>query len=375
VISHSCVVDANQRLYADLARAHPELEVLLIAPEFWWNRLSGGQVFSALPETVGLAHPLPVRLSGQMHLHWYPRRRLGRLLETFRPQVLLLDEEPYSVAGLEGTSLGKALGARVLVYTKQNLFRRYPPPISWMQNWVLRHADGMLAVSPECEEVLRRRGYQGRVGVLPHGVDVAGFAPAPSAELRGQLGLRGPVIGFAGQLEERKGLPDLLEAARRLREQRGESFHLLIVGDGPLRGRAEEFTATQLGPGQARHLGFVAHGDMPDYIRAMDVLALPSRTTGNWKEQFGRVLLEALACGVPVVGSDSGYIPELIAQTGGGLVFPEGDVAALAERLAWVLDHPEQAREKGRQGREVVVREYSSARVAERLYGELMIDN
>ena len=371
VISHSCVVDVNQGLYADLARAHPELELLLVAPEFWWNRLSGGQVFSALPETVGLAHPLPVRLGGQMHLYWYPRRRLGRLLETFRPQVVLLDEEPYSVAALEGVSLGKALGARVLLYSKQNIFRRYPPPVSWAQNWVLRHVDGMLAVSPECEQVLRRRGYAGPVSVLPHGVDVAAFAPAPSEKLRGQLGLRGPVIGFAGRLEERKGLLDLLAAARLLREQGREDFHLLIVGDGPLRARAEQFAAAHLGPGQARCLGFVAHGDMPDYIRAMDVLALPSRTTGNWKEQFGRVLLEALACGVPVVGSDSGYIPDLIAQTGGGLVFPEGDVPALAERLAGVLDHPEQAREQGRQGREVVVREYSSERVAERLWGEI----
>jgi glycosyltransferase involved in cell wall biosynthesis len=374
VISHSCVVDVNQRLYADLARAHLELELLLVAPEFWWNPLSGGQVFSPLAETVGWAHPLPVRLSGQMHLYWYPRRRLRRLLGAFRPQVLLLDEEPYSVAGWEGVGVGKALGARVLVYTKQNLFRRYPPPISWMQNWVLRHADGMLAVSPECEQVLRRRGYRGPVGVLPHGVDVAAFSPAPSAELRGQLGLRGPVIGFAGRLEERKGLRDLLEAVRLLREQRGEDFHLLLIGDGPLRGWAEEFAAAHLGPGQARALGFVAHGDMPPYIRAMDVLALPSRTTGGWKEQFGRVLLEALACAVPVVGSDSGYIPELIEQTGGGLVFPEGDVAALAERLAWVLDHPEQAREKGRQGREVVVREYSSEQVAERLFWELIND-
>ena len=86
------------------------------------------------------------------------------------------------------------------------------------------------------------------------------------------------------------------------------------------------------------------------------------------------MVLEALACGVPVVGSDSGYIPDLIAQTGGGLVFPEGDVPALAARLAWVLDHPDQAREMGRRGREVVVTEYGSERVAERLWAELIND-
>ncbi len=368
VISHSCVVDVNQRLYADLAQAYPELELLLIAPDYWWNRLSGGQAFSALPETVGFAHSLPVRFSGQMHLHWYARGRLGRLLEAFQPQVLLLDEEPYSLVAYQGTQLGRRLGALVLLYTKQNLFRHYPPPFGWTQEWVLRQAAGMLVVSPECGEVLARRGYRGLVTLLPHGVDTAAFSPAPAEELRRQLGLTGPVIGFAGRLEERKGVLDLLAATRRLRQTRGDGFHLLLIGDGPLRQQAQEFVTTHLAPGQARLLGFVSHHDMPAYIRAMDVLALPSRTTRNWKEQFGRVLLEALACGVPVVGSDSGYIPDLIDQTGGGLVFPEGDVGALADRLGWMLDHPEEAREQGQRGREVVVREYSSEQVAERLY-------
>jgi glycosyltransferase involved in cell wall biosynthesis len=374
VISHSCVVDVNQRLYADLARAYPDVELLLVAPEFWWNRLSGGRTFSVLPETAAFAQALPVRLSGQMHLHWYPRRRLGRLLEAFRPEVLLLDEEPYSVVGFEGASLGRALGARVLLYTKQNLLRGYPPPFSWLQSWVLRNVDGMLAVSPECEQVLRQRGYRGPVQLLPHGVDTGAFSPGPAEELRRQLGLQGTVIGYAGRLEGRKGVLDLLEAARLLRQGRGYDFSLLVVGDGPLRGRMEDFTTAHLAPGQARHLGFVSHHDMPNYIRALDILTLPSRTTPHWKEQFGRVLLEALACGVPVVGSDSGYIPELIKETGGGLVFREGDAEALAERLGWMLAHPEQRREMGKHGREVVQREYSSQRVAERLHRALMND-
>ena len=371
VVSHSCVVDANQRLYADLARAHPELELLLIAPDYWWNRLSGGQAFMALPETAGWAHSLPVRFSGQMHLHWYARGRLGRVLEEFRPHVLLLDEEPYSLVAFQGTQWGRKLGARVLLYTKQNLFRRYPPPFGWTQKWVLRQAAGMLVVSPECEDVLARKGYRGPVTVLPHGVDTVAFSPGPGEERRRQLGLTGPVIGFAGQLEERKGVLELLEAVRRLQQTRGEGVQLVVIGDGPLRQRVEEFVADHLAPGQARVLGFISHHDMPGYLRAMEVLAVPSRTTRHWKEQFGRVLLEALACEVPVVGSDSGHIPHLIEETGGGLVFPEGDAEGLAERLGWVLDHPAQARKKGKRGREIVVQEYSSERVAERLYGAI----
>jgi len=306
-----------------------------------------------------------------MHLYWYASRRLGELLGEFRPQVVLLDEEPYSVAAYQGARLVQRLGARLLLYTKQNIYRSYPPPICWTQGWVLRHLDRALVVSPESERVLRRRGYSGPLTVLPHGVDTQAFSPGSGRELREQLGLRGPVIGFAGRLEERKGILDLLEAARLLRRRRGDDFHLLLVGSGPLREPAARFAAEHLAPGQALQLGYIAHHDMPAYMRAMDVLALPSRTTRNWKEQFGRVLLEALACGVPVVGSDSGYIPDLIRHTQGGLVFPEGEAEQLAGRLGWLLDHPEEAREMGRRGREAVVREFSSLRVAQRLYEAL----
>lgn len=371
VLSHSCVVDVNQRLYADLARTYPDLELLLVAPDHWWNPLSGVLSFAALPETAPFSHPLPVHLSGHMHLYWYASRRLGELLREFRPQVVLVDEEPYSLAAYQGARLAVRLGARLLLYTKQNLYRSYPPPICWTQAWVLRHLDRALVVSPESEQVLRRRGYGGPVTVLPHGVDAEAFSPGSGQDLREQLGLRGPVIGFAGRLEERKGVLDLLEAARLLRQGRGDGFHLLLVGTGPLREQAARFAAEHLAPGQAVQLGYVAHHDMPKYMRAMDVLALPSRTTRKWKEQFGRVLLEALACGVPVVGSDSGYIPHLIRQMGGGLVFPEGKAEQLAEQLGWLLDHPREAKEIGQRGREVVVREFSSVQVARRLYEAL----
>ena len=77
---------------------------------------------------------------------------------------------------------------------------------------------------------------------------------------------------------------------------------------------------------------------MPQWYAEMDVLVLPSRTTPTWAEQFGRVLTEALSCGTCVVGSDSGEIPWVIGTTGGGMVFPEDDVAALAETLTLLRD-------------------------------------
>ncbi len=98
---------------------------------------------------------------------------------------------------------------------------------------------------------------------------------------------------------------------------------------------------------------------MPEVLAQVDVLVLPSRTTRVWKEQLGRVLLEAMACKVPVVGSDSGAIPA-------GLIFPEGDVAALAGCLQRLRDSPELRRELGERGYARVLAHYSQERVAAR---------
>jgi glycosyltransferase involved in cell wall biosynthesis len=99
----------------------------------------------------------------------------------------------------------------------------------------------------------------------------------------------------------------------------------------------------------------------------MDVLVLPSRTTPTWAEQFGRVLVEALWCGVPVVGSDSGEIPWVIETTGGGLVFPEGDVATLAETLAQLRREPELREQLARTGRASVEALFGVQAVGQRL--------
>jgi glycosyltransferase involved in cell wall biosynthesis len=101
---------------------------------------------------------------------------------------------------------------------------------------------------------------------------------------------------------------------------------------------------------------------MPDFYRSVDVLVLPSRTTPRWKEQFGRVLVEAMACETPVIGSDSGEIPYVIGRD--GLIFPEDDIDALAAHLRSLQEDAALRRELGRRGRQRVLANYTQARIA-----------
>src|SRR6202030_1687141 len=131
---------------------------------------------------------------------------------------------------------------------------------------------------------------------------------------------------------------------------------LLLIGDGELRGQLEG----QPIPGTAvRVLSGLSHDRMPSGYAQLDVLVLPSHTTPTWKEQFGRVIVEALWCGVPVIGSDSGEIPWLIEMTGGGLIFPEGDREELAERLTRLREHGELRAMLAGAGRAAVERLFS----------------
>jgi glycosyltransferase involved in cell wall biosynthesis len=110
---------------------------------------------------------------------------------------------------------------------------------------------------------------------------------------------------------------------------------------------------------RVRVVDTLEHDQMARGYAQIDVLVLPSRTTPSWKEQFGRVIIEALSCGVPLVGSDSGEIPWLIELTGGGMTFPEGDCEALAERLGTLRADAALRRNLAAAGREAVERLFS----------------
>jgi glycosyltransferase involved in cell wall biosynthesis len=141
-----------------------------------------------------------------------------------------------------------------------------------------------------------------------------------------------------------KGLDLLIDAAAEL-----EGVSLRLVGNGPLREPLRRYAAARRVPLEID--ATVKHEDMPGAYRSFDVLVLPSRKPATWAEQFGRVLVEALTCGVPVVGSDTGEIPWVISSTGGGLVFAEGDVHGLREALRRLQSSPALRSELASRGR------------------------
>ena len=147
------------------------------------------------------------------------------------------------------------------------------------------------------------------------------------------------MVGFTGRFVEEKGIDTLLEAFIRSTRR----WNLLFVGGGPLAVRIESLRLRY--PVAVQLVRDVHHDDMPAYLRAMDLLCAPSRTTAHWQEQFGRMLIEAMACGVPVVASDSGEIPHVVGDA--GVLIPEDDLVQWTETIDRLLADPDAAQRAG----------------------------
>jgi len=162
---------------------------------------------------------------------------------------------------------------------------------------------------------------------------------------------------------------DLLRAVSLLKCK----VNLLLVGDGELRNKIT-VEGRRLGISeQIRIVDNIPSSQVPNYLNCMDCLVLPSRSTKKWKEQFGRVLIEAMACEVPVVGSDSGEIPNVIGDN--GLIFREGDVGDLASKLDVFINNKDVRVELARKGRQRVLNHFTQEKVAKetfKIYQKMM---
>jgi glycosyltransferase involved in cell wall biosynthesis len=350
MVSKSAVVAAHHGKLQELVKLGVDLT--LIVPSRW-----GTQQLEVTEAASYKIRVLPCWFSSNLHFHFYPTA-----IRSIDADIVYLEEEPWSVVTHQFMRLCVLSRKPVLFTTWQTINKRYPPPFSLFERYTFRHAQAAIAGNSEAMELLRRRGFTKPIAVIPYGVYPDVFFKREVESLRQKLGVANTfVVGYVGRVLSIKGIADLIQAFALL----PSSCSLLIVGEGDFRGKGEEL-AQSLGVGsRIRWLPPVASLDVPDIMNAMDVLVLPSRTMSNWKEQFGRVLIEAMACETPTIGSSSGEIPTVIGD--GGLVFPEADVGALAKQLKCLFDSPQLRVELGRKGRARVLGNFTQQKMAQEL--------
>ena len=361
LISHTCQSRSEGQPKAHALAALPDLQLTLLVPDRWkrygqWRRAQ--RPVAPAFRWVQAKAMWPWLGPGQTYGHWYPA--LPRLLRAWQPDVIDVWEEPWSLVAAQACFWRERLcpRAKIVAETEQNLGKQLPPPFENFRSYVLRRADYCVGRNAQSLEILRRKGYDGPARMVPNAVDVELFArDAARDRTRQARGWEGFVVGYAGRLVESKGVFDLLAAAQHW----PAGVPLVFIGEGEARAELEKRAGRNV-----HFVGAQSLEKLPALFSALDCLVLPSRTTPTWKEQFGRVLIEAASCGVPVVGSDSGAIPEVVGQgeRALGLIFPEGDARALTAAILQLKNDPPLAAQLGATGARRARAEFSWARVA-----------
>jgi glycosyltransferase involved in cell wall biosynthesis len=369
VISHPAVLPINQAFYAEVER-QTGWTLSLVVPDRWSNEYAASILPRRLESLRGCMYQIPVWNQGSVPLHVY-KSTLGWLFRKEKPDAVYVHHEPYGFATVQAYLANQRTG-RVPIgfYAAQNIIKKYPWPVARAERWVMAHTSFCCPVTGGALDVLRSKGYSGLAEVLPLAVDIATYYPrredADSHRLRLGIPLDRFVIGFLGRLVSEKGLLTLVRALALIGDR---EWTCVLAGKGDQEAELRMEIARRGLTERVLLVGYVPHKQAPEWISFFDVLALPSETRGNWKEQFGRVLIEANACGTSVIGTTCGEIPAVIERTGGGLVVPEGNPERLAEALLELLEKPELRHRLAANGRRVVAQEYGQEHLARRFAG------
>jgi glycosyltransferase involved in cell wall biosynthesis len=363
---HAAVEPEYRKLFKEIVKVGCEL--IVVCPTSWTE---GGRL-QRMGKGDGDGYrvlPLPVifrdRVKGFFYLNF---KSLCDVFHKFEPDIVHIFEEPYSLSCGQLVGLCKIFLSRAKIiiesFENMNIYQKFP--FSSIEKFVLRNADILIVIPNEGKEIWRTKGFSKIITQVPVGIDENLFKRTEDS-LPGFnfLDQKNKVrIAYVGRLAPEKGVFLLLKAFSRLLNDFSFDCELLIVGNGEKENL--KILAIELGViDDVIFMDVIENQLLPLVYSRTDILVLPSMTTSGWKEQFGRVLIEAMACEVAVIGSSCGEIPNIIGNA--GMTFKEGDIEALVKVLKELISNKELRVTMGRAGRKRVLENFTWRRVAERL--------
>ncbi|MDJ0772131.1 MAG: hormogonium polysaccharide biosynthesis glycosyltransferase HpsO [Mastigocoleus sp. MO_167.B18] len=373
VASHTYIVNLNCEKLRALSKLAPDIEVTVLVPKRWRPGGVQKKITEAQYYEEDSFRIIPITNFSQNHqgLLTFGTDLIG-VIRNFNPDIVQVEQGSRGLAYAEIITLNNLLGikAKNIFFTWWNLPYQLNFLASFLEKYNLKYSHGIISGNQDGAEILRQRGYQGLIKVMPQlGVDDTLFKPNPQPELKQKLGITDTdfIVGFVGRFVQEKGILTLLKSLISIKDK---PWKFLLLGRGEL--KSEIINRAKENNIQDRIIlvESVPHHEVCNYINLMNTLVLPSETSYKfktltsigWKEQFGHVIIEAMSCQVPVIGSNSGEIPHVIGDA--GLVFPEGDVKALANCLLRLIEKPEFAQNLGLMGYTKVIAQYTNKALA-----------
>jgi len=337
VLGHQYVVASSRSPFVAAARLGAEVHFVL--PARWYSRPWKREIEAEPSTGEGVeVHRLPVTGSGSITGHFYGVPNLVQIVRRVRPDVVHIDDECYSIAGSQMALIARSQGIPVTVLPPRLRLRMRLNALQRVALGVCVHA----ATAFRCftaESIAQVKAWRRNAIVdivPPFSVDTDLFQPTRQSE--------GRRFVYVGRLAEEKGLDLLIDAGAQL-ASKGVDFSIEILGKGDA--RYVELLKRRVSEVELRkHVVWRGYWDFREVPRAIDgarALVMPSRTTRHWAEMFGLAAVQAMAMGIPVIGSTCGAIPEVVGRD--ELIFPEGDSEALALRMHLLLENTQLATE------------------------------
>lgn len=364
IIDKTGGLETSQERFKQIA-AHRDVDLHVLVPRLWIEH--GMPVDATTVKPMGYHLHLGRVLWKGYYARGFYMTGLKRALIRSKPDIIHLLEEPWSFFACQTARWARFLAprSRFIYYTWENIYRdfHYPSRISFLQRRIdrrlMRRSAAVQCASEQARTVQELKGFEGIIEVNPYGVDIPFLENSVEPALpRRSDSFR---IGYVGRFLKMKGLDILIDAVSRL-----EKCELMLIGSGDWEQPMRELIERKKLSERTQILSPIAHEKLPPYLACMDVLVLPSRTTKDWMEQMGRVMIEAMAMGVPVIGAESGAIPEVLDDA--GLLYPEQESRSLVKCIENVRQNADVRREMIRRGKLRIQERYNWKRFADETY-------
>ena len=351
IITRSFVREVGEMVKYVIQHAGPSWRFHLVLPR-------DAQLETSLPASVSFRR---IYFSRQIRSVCFGPSFLLDFLK-FQPDIVHVFEEYSGLLAFQ-SFVFRSIAARnsnTMVYSAENIVGNVRQMLRASTQFVMKRADLAFVCSHSVERALQREGFSTPIEVFPLGVDTRKFHKYPADTLKQHLKLDGKfVVGYVGRLLRMKGVFMLLDMLPQL----PENAHIVFLGSGPEEQSLRKATTDAGLEGRVHLLGNIPYPELPKYINCLDLGIVPSQTRSRWKEQFGRSIVELMSCEVPVIGSDSGSIPEVLKD--GGVIFPEHNLQELSALVLLMMNSSETRRKYGRRGREIVLQQYSTDKMGE----------
>lgn len=288
---------------------------------------------------------------------------LKKLIKKLKPDIIHVEQGSDALSYTESILFANKYSPKTknIFFTWMNKDYRIPFPITKTEKYNFKNSDFAICGNHDAVGLMKKRGFNGPSEIIPQvGVEPKLFFPKKS-ELKNKFAPQGEfLIGNFGRIVPEKGLDIALEALSRIKE----NWKFLIVGSGPDKENIEKLANKLKIREKVIIKPAVKHMELIDYINALDLYILPSVTTPYWKEQFGHVIIEAMSCGIPIIGSTCGEIPNVIGNA--GLIVKERDIREWEKSIRHMMNNKRERTKYSRLGRQRVLENYTEEIIAKK---------